>query len=396
MKTPGSETLGNEVREGLRTSIAARADNADGSWTSMEMNQHWTLARRPPEGWPTDGDFEWGESPIPAPVANQMLTRTLYLSLDPYQWGRRRGGVEVVGDICHGRTVSQVVESNLEGYSSGDFVFNTNGWQRYGLSGEGVSVFGYMFPRRVDPEVAPVSTAVGVLGMLGLTAYSGLVVQCDPQAGETVVVSAASGGVGQVAGQIARILGCRVVGIAGKQEKCDFVTGELGFDACVSRLSETFPDDLRAACPDGIDVYYENVGGKVFEAVAPLLNERSRITICGMISQYGNAAGDDGHKAWRAAGQAAFERNNVRVHDLAVGRFVADHQGPFLEQMAAWIQEGRVKYREDIWEGLERAPEAFRAMLEGGNFGKTIVAVGDDPTLDDAIAAGRAAGNVLA
>ena len=325
-----------------------------------------------------------------------MLSRTIYLSLDPYQWGRRRGGVEEVGEICHGRTVSQVVESNREGYEPRDFIFNTNGWQRYGLSGEAISVFGYMFPRRIDPATAPISTAVGVLGMLGLTAYSGLVVQCDPKPGETVVVSAASGGVGQVVGQIAKILGCRVVGIAGKQEKCDFVVRDLGFDACVSHLSETLPEDLKSACPDGIDVYFENVGGKVFEAVVPLLNDRSRITICGMISQYANPDGDDGRRAWQAAGQAVFDSRSVNVQGLAVRNFVADYQDHFLHEMAGWIRDGRVKYREDVWDGLEQAPGAFRAMLEGGNFGKTIVAIGDDPTLNDAIRSRRAAGNVLA
>jgi hypothetical protein len=360
-----------------------------------DTNQHWTLARRPAEGWPTDGDFAWGQSPIPAPGPGQMLSRTIYLSLDPYQWGRLRGGATAVGEVCHGRTVSQVVESNLEGYAPGDFVFNTNGWQQYGLSGEGTPVFGYMFSRRIDPAVAPISTAVGVLGMLGLTAYSGLVVQCEPQPGETVVVSAASGGVGQCVGQIARILGCRVVGIAGKQEKCDFVTGELGFDACVSHLSDSFASDLKAVCPEGIDVYFENVGGRVYETVLPLLNRRSRITICGMISQYGNTDGGNAREAWQATGQATFDAREVRVHDLAVGRFVADYQSQFLEQMGAWIGEGRVKYREDTWDGLEQAPAAFRAMLEGGNFGKTLVAVSEDPALDAATIARRAAGNVL-
>jgi NADPH-dependent curcumin reductase CurA len=363
---------------------------------STEMNQYWTLARTPAEGLPTPGDFAWGETPVPVPGPNQMLTRTIYLSLDPYQWGRRRGGAEAVGEVCHGRTVSQVVKSNLPGYAAGDFVFNTNGWQRYGLSGEGITTFGYMFPRKLDPTAAPISTAVGVLGMLGLTAYSGLVVQCDPKPGETVVVSAASGGVGQVVGQIARILGCRVVGIAGRQEKCDFVTDELGFDACVSHLSPTFREDLKAACPDGIDVYFENVGGAVFEAVLPLLNQGARISVCGLVSQYGRTDGVDARQAWREAGKPVFESRGVSYQDLAVGQFVPDYQERFLEQMAGWIQDGRVKYREDLWEGLERAPEAFRAMLDGGNFGKTIVAVGEDPTLDAATRAGRSAGNVLA
>ena len=359
-------------------------------------NVRWSLARKPPEGLPTEGDFNWSESDLPVPGNNQILTRTLYLSLDPYQWGRRRGGLEAVGEVCHGRTVSQVVEGGAHGCEPGDFVFNTNGWQAYGLTGEGIGVFTYMFPRKLDPAAAPVSTAVGVLGMLGLTAYAGVTVQCRPRAGETVVVSAASGGVRQVAGQIAKIHGCRVVGIAGRQVKCDFVAGELDFDACVSRLSDTFADDLRAACPDGIDIYFENVGGKVFEIVLPLLNRGSRITLCGLISQYGSTDGTDPRKAWHQTGQAIFDMRSVAVHDLWVRNFIEQYQDRFLSEMAEWIGDGRVKYREDLWQGLKQAPQAFRAMLEGGNFGKTLVAVGDDPTADESLEAKRAGGNVLA
>ena len=160
-------------------------------------NELWRLARKPPHGWPELEDFRWCEETVPEPAVNQMLTRTVYLSLDPYQWGRRRGGVEVPGDVCHGRTVSQVIASRLPGYIEGDYVFNTNGWQRYGLSGDTIDVFGYMFPRKIDPDQAPISTAIGVMGMVGLTAYAGLIFQCAPQPGETVVVSAASGGVGE-------------------------------------------------------------------------------------------------------------------------------------------------------------------------------------------------------
>ena len=345
-----------------------------------QLNGQWTLARKPPGGMPVAEDFAWHEVPVPTPGPQQMLTRTVYLSLDPYQWGRRRGGAEAVGEVCHGRTVSQVIDSRIDAYRAGDYVFNTNGWQRYGLTGEGVSVFGYMFPRRLDPNIAPISTAVGVLGMLGLTAYSGLVVQCAPQAGETVVVSAASGGVGQVVGQIAKILGCRVVGIAGTREKCDFVVDELGFDACVSHRDEALNEQIKTTCPDGIDVYFENVGGKVFEAVLPHLNERARISLCGMISQYGNAEGGNPRDEWMATGKPFFERRSIMAYDLRVGNFVADYQDKFLHEMAGWIQRGRVRYKEDVWKGLDRAPEAFRAMLDGRNFGKTLVAVGDDPT----------------
>jgi NADPH-dependent curcumin reductase CurA len=360
------------------------------------MNKQWILARTPPGALPTDDDFQLVETPIPEPGPNQMLTRTIYLSLDPYQWGRRRRGVEAAGDVCHGRTVSQVVQSRLPEYQEGDFLFNTNGWQEYGLTGDGISVFGYMFPRKLDPSQAPISTAVGVLGMLGLTAYAGMVLQCAPQAGETVVVSAASGGVGQVAGQIAKIFGCRVVGIAGIQAKCDFVTDVLGFDACVSHKSATLAEDLTTACPAGIDVYFENVGGQVFAAVLPLLNPRARISLCGLISQYGNVADDDPHEAWMAQGQATFARQQVKAHRLTVGNFAKDYQTQFLTDMAGWIRAGQVKYKEDLWPGLEQAPQAFRAMMEGGNFGKTLVGVGEDPTLDARLKERRAGTNVLA
>jgi NADPH-dependent curcumin reductase CurA len=360
---------------------AGEFGNVSAQLGSSELdNKQWVLARTPAEGWPVDDDFRWVETDAPSPGAGQMLTQTIYLSLDPYQWGRRRSGVEKPGDVCHGRTVSEVVESRLDGYAPGDIVFNTNGWQTYGLTGADVSNFGYMFPRKVDPGLAPVSTAIGILGMLGLTAYSGLVVQCQPQPGETVVVSAASGGVGQVACQLAKIYGCRVVGIAGAEHKVDFLLNEIGVDACVSHQSEDFAEELRAACPDGCDVYFENVGGAVYEAVLPLLRPNARITVCGMISQYGNTDGRNARDVWNALGEQTFAERNVTVHDLFVGNFVADYQDRFLAEMAAYVADKRVIYREDRWDGLENAPQAFRAMLAGGNFGKTIVVVGDDPT----------------
>jgi len=359
-------------------------------------NQQWTLARKPPQGWPSEGDFSWNEQKATSPGPGQMLSQTVYLSLDPYQWGRRRGGLEKPGDVCHGRAVSQVLESKLDGYQAGDFVFNTNGWQRYGLSGEGISVFGYMHPRKIDPAKAPISTAVGIMGMLGLTAYAGVYVQCQPQPGETGVVSAASGGVGQAAGQIAKLKGCRVVGIAGAKHKCDYVTDELGFDACVSHLSDTLAEDLATACPDGIDIYFENVGGKVFEAVLPLLNQDARISRCGLISQYGNMDGRDTAEDWLATGKPYFDKRNVQAHGLRVRDFVADYQDKCFNEMAEWIRDGHVRYREDVSVGLEQAPEAFASMLKGGKFGKALVAVSDDPTLDAGLADKRAAGNTLA
>ena len=213
-----------------------------------ELNAQWRLAATPKGGLPVAEDFLWVTEDLPEPAQNQMLTQTVYLSLDPYQWGRRRSGVELPGEVCHGRTVSRVVSSRIAGFAEGDYVFNTNGWQQYGLSGEGVGIFGYMHPRKLDPTAAPISTAIGVLGMLGLTAYSGLMVQCQPQAGETVVVSAASGGVGQVAVQLARLAGCHVVGIAGAQHKVAYLEA-LGVDSVVSHLDPQFPAKLKAACP---------------------------------------------------------------------------------------------------------------------------------------------------
>ncbi len=359
-------------------------------------NEAWLLGRTPPEGWPTDGDFTWVTREQYVPRRGQALTRTLYVSMDPYQWGRRRNGTESPGEICHGRTVSEVIASRSDEYREGDIIFNTNGWQRFGLVGTEVGVFGYMFPRILDANAAPISTAVGILGMLGLTAYSGIYLQCQPRPGETVVVSAASGGVGQAAGQIARIMGCRVVGIAGRESKCQFVVKQLGFDACVSHLSPSYSEDLASACPDGIDVYFENVGGDVYDGVLPLLNRGSRITLCGMISQYGDQEPENASKRWHTTGAPFFTKQGVTVHPLFVRNFVEEHQTTFLETMADWIKDGLIRYREDLWDTLERAPEAFAAMLEGNNFGKTLVRAAPDPTSHPRLETGRSAGNVLA
>lgn len=345
------------------------------------MNRYWTLADRPLPPWPDAQTFELREAPIPTPGPGQALTRTLYVSLDPYQWGYKRRGVEPAGAPCHARTVSQVVESRMDGFAPGDLVFNTNGWAEYGLMGEGVARPSYMIPRKLDPALGRISQAVGVLGMLGLTAYAGMILMGDPKAGETVVVSAASGGVGQIAGQLARLRGARVVGIAGREDKCRFVVDELGFDACVSHLSPTLPEDLAAACPAGVDVYFENVGGAVFDAVLPLFNPGARMTICGLIAHYGDAAGTDARADLMRRGEAIFRERGVTVRDLFVGDYVAEHHDAFLRDMAGWVKAGDVRYREDIREGLETVPAAFAEMLRGGNFGKMLVRIGEDPTL---------------
>ncbi len=344
-------------------------------------HRFWTLSSRPLGAWPTDETFELQQAPVPAPAPGQALTRTIYVSLDPYQWGYKKRRVEPPDAPCHARTVAQVVESKMAGFAAGDFVFNTNGWAEYGLMGEGVVRPGYMNPRRLDPDLGRISQAVGVLGMLGLTAYAGMVLQCAPARDETVVVSAASGGVGQIAGQLARLHGARVVGVAGRAEKCSFVVNELGFDACVSHLSETFAADLREACPRGVDVYFENVGGPVFDAVLPLLNQGARMTICGLIAHYGDAPGTDARAALMASGEPIFRSRGVKVRDLFVGDFVTEHEASFLRQMSGWVTSGEVRYREDIRQGLEAIPGAFAEMLRGGNFGKMLVQVGEDPTL---------------
>jgi NADPH-dependent curcumin reductase CurA len=345
------------------------------------MNRYWTLADRPLPPWPQLDTFEMREEPIPAPAGGQALTRTIYVSLDPYQWGYKRRGVEPAGGPCHARTVSQVVESRMDGFAPGDLVFNTNGWSEYGLMGEGVARPSYMIPRKLDPALGRISQAVGVLGMLGLTAYAGMLLMAEPKARETVVVSAASGGVGQIAGQLARLRGARVVGIAGREEKCRFVVEALGFDACVSHLSPTLSQDLATACPAGVDVYFENVGGAVFDAVLPLFNAGARMTMCGLIAHYGDAAGTDARAELMARGEAIFRERGVKVGDLFVGDYVGEHHEAFLRDMAGWVAAGEVLYLEDIREGLESVPSAFAEMLRGGNFGKMLVRISDDPTL---------------
>jgi NADPH-dependent curcumin reductase CurA len=345
------------------------------------MNRYWTLSGKPLGAWPEADTFTLREAPIPVPGPGQALTRTIYISLDPYQWGYKKRGVEAPVAPCHARTVAVVVESRMPGFEAGDFVFNTNGWAEYGLMGEGVARPSYMIPRKLDPSQGRISHAVGVLGMLGLTAYAGMVLMGDPKRGETAVVSAASGGVGQIAGQLARLRGARVVGIAGREQKVRFVVDELGFDACVSHLSATFTQDLRAACPAGVDVYFENVGGAVFDAVLPLFNKGARMTICGLIAHYGDAVGTDARAALMKRGESVFRDRGMTVRDLFVGDFVEERHDDFLSEVAPLVASGAIKYREDIRQGIEHAPACFAEMLRGDNFGKMLVQVAADPTL---------------
>ena len=345
----------------------------------MTVNRRIVLAARP-DGAPKEADFRLEEGPLPAPKEGEMLLRTLYFSLDPYMRSRMNEagagyapGVEL-GGVMPAGGVSEVLESRAEGFRAGDVVNSFTGWQTHSTARAGGGGL-----RRIDPANAPVSTAVGVLGMPGMTAYMGLLRIGRPKKGETVAVSAASGAVGAVVGQIARIRGCRVVGIAGAKEKCGYVVEELGFDACVSHRGPDLGGKLAAACPDGIDVYFENVGGAVFQAVLPLLNPFARVPVCGLIAQYNAKPGDppSGPAAVTDLMRASLTKR-LLIRGFIVYDF-AEEADAFHRDMGGWVRSGEVRYREDVVEGIENAPGAFIGLLEGRNFGKLLVRVSPDP-----------------
>jgi NADPH-dependent curcumin reductase CurA len=333
-------------------------------------NRQIILASRP-EGEPTETNFALVEGPAPEPGPGQFLARTIYLSLDPYMRGRMDARESYakpaeLGKPMVGGTVGQVVRSNHPGFPEGEFVLGYWGWQEYGVSGgNGV--------RTLDPAVAPISSALGVLGMPGMTAYVALLDIGRPQPGETVVVSAAAGAVGSVVGQIARIKGCRAVGTAGGAAKCRFVVDELGFDACIDYKKEDFAGALKDACPDGIDIYYDNVGGPVLAAVLGLINRGARIPLVGHIAQYNAPVPPPGPNLIALLVKRA----------LIQGFIVLDHperEPDFLREVADWIREGKIHYKEDIAAGLENAPRAFLGLFRGANLGKLLVRVSPDPT----------------
>jgi hypothetical protein len=334
------------------------------------QNLRITFARAP-RGIPVPRDFSSDTVAVVLPAAGQFLSRTIWLSLDPYLRNVMKGhplyGVPLrPGDPMFGETVSQVVESRHPGYAAGDYVLVKNGWQEYALSdGQGV--------RKLDPRVAPLSTALGVLGMPGLTGYAGLVYLAEPKPGETVVVSAATGPVGSTVGQVARLVGARAVGIAGSDEKCRYAVEELGYDACVNYREGDLRALLKQACPNGIDVYFDNVGGDVLAAVLGNLALRARVVLCGMIEAYSAESPPPGP----FLGPVVAARATIR------GLVVYDHlhRLPELERVVGgWIRDGRFRYREDVTEGLEHAPEAFCRLMRGENFGKTLVRVAADST----------------
>jgi NADPH-dependent curcumin reductase len=329
------------------------------------------VLRNRPVGEPKPSDFELVEAPVPAPTDGEILCRTIYLSLDPYMRGRMSEArsyaksVEL-GQVMVGGTVSEVVESRRPGFTPGDLVVGYDGWQAYGVStGAGV--------RKLDPKEAPISTALGVLGMPGMTAYVGLFDIGQPKAGETVVVSAAAGAVGSAVGQLAKIKGCRAVGVAGGGRKCEHVVKDLGFDTCIDYKSEDLGGALKRACPDGIDVYFDNVGGEVLAAVLRLINTKARIPLCGIISQYNATELPPGPNL------APLLVNRALIKGFIVSDH-ADRADDFLRDCGRWVREGRLKYREDVVEGLEQAPNAFIGLLQGRNFGKLLVRIRADPT----------------
>jgi NADPH-dependent curcumin reductase CurA len=331
----------------------------------MSVNRQIILAARP-IGYPKESDFNLVEKVIPPPGPGEMSLRVIYLSLDPYM----RGMMSVrepaarslqIGDLMRGGTVGKVVQSNHPGFVKGDIVEGMLGWQEYAVSdGHGL--------RKIDPKTAPISTALGVLGMPGLTAYFGLLDVARPNAGETVMISGGAGAVGSAAGQIARILGCRVVGTAGSDAKINYMVGELGYDAAFNyRSIENYYDALHEICPDGIDVYFDNVGGAITDAVARLLRPGARIAVCGQISQYNLEQPETGPRIL-----SHLLMRQARAEGFTVSQF-AGRQEEGLKQLTQWLLEKKLKYREDIVDGIENAPRAFIGMLHGRNMGKQLV-----------------------
>jgi NADPH-dependent curcumin reductase len=329
------------------------------------LNRQIRLRTRP-TGAPTAGNFEIVEAPMPvAQHDGDVLRRTLFLSLDPYMRGRMSDAPSyaapvAVGDPMCGHTVSEVIESRNPQFTAGDIVAGYDGWQQFAVS-SGREL------RKLDRGL-PVTTALHVLGMPGMTAYVGLLDIGQPKAAETVVVSAASGAVGSVVGQLAKVRGCRAVGIAGSAEKCRYVIDELGFDACINYKTDVLKSALKGACPNGVDVYFENVGGAALDAVFRVLNRGARIPLCGLIAEYNATENPPGPNLRPLLVQRA----------MIKGFIVSDHNDrapAFLQEMTPLVREGRMKYREDIVAGLDAAPAAFIGLLEGRNFGKLLVRV---------------------
>ena len=342
--------------------------------SSNNVNRQIILNSRP-VGAPTAANFRLEQSDVPVLSKGQVLLQTLYLSLDPYMRGRMSDAPSyvapvVVGEVMQGGTVSRVDSSNHPDYQTGDLVLGFGGWQDYAISdGKGLT--------KLDAQMRKPSLALGVLGMPGFTGYMGLLDLGQPKAGETLVVAAASGAVGSVVGQIGKIKGCRVVGVAGGAEKCRFVVDELGFDACVDRHSADFANQLKENCPNGIDVYFENVGGAVFDAVLPLLNVSARVPLCGLIAHYNDTALPSGPDRLGVLTRKILTKR-LKVQGFIIFADYGGRFGEFYRQMSEWVSSGQIKSREDIVDGLENAPSAFIGLLNGENFGKLLIRVAND------------------
>ena len=339
---------------------------------SKNINRKITLAKRP-SGASKDSDFKLEELPIPVPEKGQLLLRTIFLSLDPYMRGRMNDAESYakpvkIGEVMVGGSVCIVEQTQHPDFEKGDLVVAFGGWQDYSLS-NGAGLL------KLDNKMKHPSHALGVMGMPGLTAYMGLLDIGSPKEGETVVVACATGAVGSLVAQIAKIKGCKVVGVAGGYEKCKYAIETLGLDACIDHKSETFDEELALACSDGIDVYYENVGGKVFDAVMPLLNTSARIPLCGLISQYDATKLPDGPDRLSSL-MGLLLRKRIKMQGFIVFDDYGHRYNEFFEQMGAWLAAGKIIYKEDIVEGLENTIEAFKGLLVGKNFGKLVVQVG--------------------
>lgn len=326
------------------------------------------LASRP-EGKPNSSNFQIETTQIAQPKDGELLLKILYLSLDPYMRGRMSDAPSYappvkLGDVMVGATVCEVVQSQHKDFQVGDHVLSYSGWQSYALA-NGAHV------RKLDAKQAPISTALGVLGMPGFTAYAGLHNIGKPKAGETVAVAAATGPVGSMVGQIAKLAGAKTVGIAGGAEKCAFGRDVLQFDMMIDHKKPDFAENLAKACPEGIDVYFENVGGHVWDSVLPLLNSFARVPVCGLIAHYNNA---ESHHNFDRLPQmmSAILRKSLTIRGFIQNEFVAQ-EAEFLQQATQWVQDKKVHYKEDIVQGLENAPEAFFGLLEGKNFGKLVI-----------------------
>jgi len=325
------------------------------------------LVRRPP-GEPAESDFRVEEVPMPEPKHGEVLVKVAYLSLDPYQRGRMRDAASYaapvgLGEVMTGGIVGEVVKSSSPRFGVGEIVEDRLGWQEYAIGGAPTM-------RKVDPSLAPISTANGVLGMPGMTAYFGLLEVGQPKPGETVVVSAASGAVGSLVGQIAKIKGCRAVGIAGGPDKCRYVTQELGFDACVDYKAGNLAADLKAAAPKGIDVDFENVGGEILDTVLMQMNLHGRIAVCGLISAYNVTQVPQGPKNLRAVLTQRLRMQGLIVFDWA------NRVPEAIAQLGQWHKEGKLKIREDVREGgIDAYPDVLNLLYTGGNFGKLVLKV---------------------